>query len=370
MQSIPKGGRHGQGAQESGRALPKCPCGTAGPVPVAGDAVPDAPLSRAGAPYERRLVAIPVLVITGFLGCGKTSLLRHLLPLCGEAGLRPALIINEVGDVDVDGQLLADLHAEQARLVGGCVCCTLQAQLAETLYDLLDRQAADLILIECSGLSNPVDVLTALSTPALVPRIAISHILCLLDAGRARKVLQATELARAQVSTADVLVLNKADIVAASERAAVEALAAEHAPNATALWASYGDLGPEPLRKILTDPAPTRCHCGHDHAHDHDHDHAPALPDSFCTVAVRLPDEVTRPALEGVLAALPANVLRAKGFANVAGEGWQVLHRVCDSVEISPLGSRAPSVGAVLVCIGQHLDGPSLRRSISKLVNQ
>ena len=79
---------------------------------------------------EKDIMPIPVIIVTGFLGCGKTSFLRHLLPRCGVAGLRPALIINEVGDVDVDGELLADLQAEQARLVGGCVCCTLQSQSA------------------------------------------------------------------------------------------------------------------------------------------------------------------------------------------------------------------------------------------------
>ncbi|HEY3416470.1 MAG TPA: GTP-binding protein, partial [Armatimonadota bacterium] len=177
-------------------------------------------------------MSVPVIIISGFLGCGKTSFLRHLLPLCGEAGLRPALIINEVGDVDVDGELLADLQAAQSLLVGGCVCCTLQAQLATTVQDVLDRQAGDLIIIECSGLSNPLDVVGVLSTPMLLSRVAVSHVICLLDARRGPILLKAAELARAQVATADVLIFNKADTIAEAERPGVEATVAALAPAA------------------------------------------------------------------------------------------------------------------------------------------
>jgi len=310
-------------------------------------------------------MAIPVIIVSGFLGCGKTTFLHHLLPRCGVVGLRPALIINEVGDVDVDGELLADLHAEQARLVGGCVCCTLQSQLAGTLYDLLERQAGDVIIIECSGLSNPIDVLSALSAPALLREIAVSHIVCLLDVARADKLLQVTELARVQVAGADVLILNKLDRVDTARRERLTALIDGVNTRAVRHWASYGDIGNPALDALLTAPAPVRCACGEGHAHDYDHDHDHAhtheLPSSFCTVALPLPSRVERAALETLLRDLPDNVIRAKGFAAVSEEGWHVIQMVYDAFDITPLHGAAPAIGAVLVCIGQHLEPAKLQ---------
>lgn len=302
-------------------------------------------------------MSIPVIVVTGFLGCGKTSFLRHLLPRCGVVGVRPALIINEVGDVDVDGELLADLHSEQARLVGGCVCCTLQSQLSGTLFDLLERQAGDVIIIECSGLSNPLDVLSALSAPALLREIAVSHIVCLLDAGRAMKVLPMVELARVQAATADVLILNKLDRLDAGRREEVDAFLDGVNARASRYWVSYGDIGSTALDALLTVPPLVRCACAdmNDHDHEHHHGYAHSLPDSFCTAAFPLPEQVHRPALEALLHALPAEVIRAKGFALLADEGWHVVQRVYDVVDISPLYGAVPGIGAMLVCIGQHL---------------
>lgn len=313
---------------------------------------------------------IPVLIITGFLGCGKTSFLRHLLPMCGEVGMRPVLIINEVGDVDVDGELLADLHAEQTRIVGGCICCTLQSRLSATLEEVLDRQAGEIILIECSGLSNPIDVLSALSTPALLPRLAVSHLICLLDGKRAEAALKVVELAKAQVASADLLLLNKADKVSAEQRANVEALAGVLNPHAQRSWTTYGDLGAEALRALLTDPPPVRaqCGCGHDHCHhDHGHHAHRQLPASFCTVALPLPDSVPRAALDALLAGLPAGVIRAKGFAHTVEDGWVVLHKVFDTYDIIPLEGPAPSAGAILICIGQHLDPDDLQARVAAL---
>lgn len=312
-------------------------------------------------------MSIPVLIVTGFLGAGKTSLLRQLLPLCGEAGVRPALIINEVGTVDVDGQLLADLHAEQARLVGGCVCCTLQAQLGETVHDLLDRQACDLIIIECSGVSNPLDVVSVLSTPALVSQVAVSHVLCLLDASRVEKTLKMVELAQTQAATADILVLNKTDCLDDARTDAVRALATQINPHAVQHWAQYGAIGREALLALLTDTPPIRyaCDCGHHHCHHEPHTHA--LPASFCTVALPLPSPISREDLEGLLHALPAEVIRAKGFADVLSEGWQVLHKVFDSVECYPFTGPAPSTGAILICIGQHLPIAEIEELIAGL---
>ena len=311
------------------------------------------------------MASIPVIIITGFLGSGKTTFLRHLLSLCGEAGVRPALIVNEVGKVDVDGELLSDANAEQVRLVGGCVCCTLQAQLADTIEDVLERRAGDLIIIECSGLSNPIDVLTVLGLPFLLRRVAVSHVVCLLDAPRAQKVLQVAELAKSQLAAADLVVFNKTDLLPPGVDRTVEALVAEIAPGARRRWAAYGDIGREELWRLLTDPAPVRATCACARPYHHG-EHARELPASFCTAAFVLPDELDPAAVRQLLSALPENVIRAKGFAHLAGAGWHVLHRVFETGELIPLGGDPPRCGGVLVCIGRQLQPADLAALFSE----
>ena len=297
-----------------------------------------------------------MIVITGFLGCGKTSFLRHLLPLCEDAGVRPALIINEVGDIDVDGELLADLHAEQVRLVGGCVCCTLQSQLTETIYNVIENKLGDVIIIECSGLSNPVDVVNALSTPALVREIAISNIICLLDTKRAPKLLGLIEMAKGQVSSANIIILNKLDLADDSIVSESTNLVQELAPYSEIHKASYGDIGRNRMLSILTDTASAvtgcECNCGDP---DHHHDHSRTLPASFCTTALNLPESVTRAAINNLLQHLPDYVIRSKGFAYIEDTGWHILHKVYETINITPLSGPAPKAGPILVCIGQHL---------------
>jgi len=309
---------------------------------------------------------IRVIIVTGFLGGGKTSFLRHLLPVCGEVGLRPALIINEVGAVDVDGELLADLHLEQVKLVGGCVCCTLQAQLKETLFDVVEQQRGDCIIIECSGLSNPVDVLNVLTIPALISRVVVSHLVCLVDATRMEKIVHTIELAKTQIATADLVLVNKADQVDAGRRAALQRVATGLAPQAAVQWTTYGNPGADLLRQLLTDPAPVKTWeqaAAATPRHDHPHTHS--LPASFCTLALPLPARLSRAQLQQLLQALPANVIRAKGFARLDDGAWQVLHRVYDAIDIAPYAAEMPSCGAVLVCIGQHLEAAAIQRIIA-----
>jgi G3E family GTPase len=278
-----------------------------------------------------------------------------LLPLCAEAGVKPALVINEVGDTDIDGELLAELHTEQVKLVGGCVCCTLQAQLAQTIYDILDKAENDIVIIECSGLSNPIDVVSVLTTPALITKVGVNHVVCLVDSPRADKILRVAELAKSQVAYSDLIVLNKIDKVDQVDRANVESRIREIAPETELLWAAYGDIGHDRLLQLLKDvPSEHGCSCGHDHTHEHGHTHS--LPASFCTTAVHLPECVAHENLLKMLSALPDNVIRAKGFAYSDGIGWQVLHKVYDSVDITPLSGPAPNAGAILICIGQHLN--------------
>jgi G3E family GTPase len=314
---------------------------------------------------------IPVVIVSGFLGSGKTTFLRNLLPVCGKYAIKPALIINEVGKADVDGELLDDLVTDSVRLLGGCVCCTLQSRLSQTLDDVVSNYDTNMIIIECSGLSNPIDVISAVSMPALTGKVATAQVITLVDSKRAVKVLKVAELAKEQVRAGNVIVLNKTDEIEEAQWNEVYGLVKEISPDARILRAEYGDIGAEEFGKIVSDKSfykECTCQCGedHDHDHHHHHQHHHELPDSFFTVAVDLPDMTTEQ-IQQMMEKLPLDAIRVKGFA-FNGKEWFLLHRVYDSVDVMPY-KKEPSCGAVLICIGQRLNGDVIRDIVDQAVN-
>ncbi len=312
---------------------------------------------------------IPVVIISGFLGSGKTTFLRSFLPVCADFSIKPALIINEVGKADVDGELLDDLVTDSVKLLGGCVCCTLQSRLSQTLDDVVENYDTNMIIIECSGLSNPIDVISAVSMPALTGKVAVAQVITLVDSKRAVKVLKVAELAKEQVRAGNVIILNKIDEIDDAMRQEVCNITAEISNNAKILYAEYGNIGAEEFGNIINDKTfykTCTCDCGEDHDHHHHHQHHHELPDSFFTVAVDLPD-MTIEQIQDMMNKLPLDAIRVKGFA-YNGNEWFLLHRVYDSVDVMPY-KKEPSCGAVLICIGQRLNGDVIRDVVDKAVN-
>jgi G3E family GTPase len=186
---------------------------------------------------------IPVYLVTGFLGSGKTTLLLHWLrhPLLSDA----ALIVNEIGEVGFDNQILATAIDSSSLIANACVCCTGLPGLEEALEDLfwarLQKRmpAFGSVVIETTGLADPAPVLAALaSVPLLKERYRVAGVIATVGAVAGSKVLAAHEEARSQVSLADVLVITKSDLV---DRGDVSSLATElRAGNATALIETSG----------------------------------------------------------------------------------------------------------------------------------
>lgn len=161
---------------------------------------------------------VPVIMISGFLGSGKTTLLLRLLDYAAKQQWKTAVLMNEMGDQDVDGAIISgempDLPIE--KLLDGCICCTKRSELGQALNTLLD-QKPDLIFIETTGVANPEQILEDLQDPSLVDRISIQRKIALADG---RKFLEynsffasSRELVRTlrgQISFADIIILNKA----------------------------------------------------------------------------------------------------------------------------------------------------------------
>ena len=289
---------------------------------------------------------IPVTVITGFLGAGKTTLLRHLVETAG--GKRLALIVNEFGAVGVDADLLrgcgipACEEADIVELANGCLCCTVADEFVPAMEALLNRaEPPDHIVIETSGLALPKPLLKAFGWPGVRGRVTVDGVVTVVDgpavaAGRFADDPAAVARQRAedpgvehdnplaevyedQLTCADLVVLNKADLLDAATLARVRAEIAAVLPRAVQVVpAQHGRLGAAVLLGLGAaaegdlEARPSH-HDAEDGAHEHDDFESFVVP----LGEIAAPDELVA-RLRGVAEA--HDVLRIKGFVAVAGK--------------------------------------------------
>ena len=328
-------------------------------------------------------------LLFGFLGSGKTTLVRHIL---GERGAeRPtAVIVNEFGEVGVDGEVIAGNNVDLVELTSGCLCCTLRGSLMSAVEELREKAAVERIIVEATGVASPGDMLEDLSDSTIAHELDVGPLVTVVDAPKFTRLQEMLgEFYEDQVENADVLVLNKIDLATVEELD--EAMAAVRAinPDATLLFAEQGDTdlallldGPE--SELLTQ---TKAEAGvrfrpdsnlgdhhtHDHDHDHDHDHhghdhrdhdsgsggghshAPA--ESF---VMDVPGEFSSEDLADAFASMPGNVWRSKGFLTVDGEP-SMLQFTMGQLEIE----RAPARERFyLVMIGKDLDRTAVESAV------
>ncbi len=155
----------------------------------------------------------PITLVTGYLGAGKTTLLNHLLS--ADHGRRIAVIVNEFGEVGVDGELVLNLEEDVVELTNGCVCCTMREDLIETIEELLEREDAfDHIVIETTGIADPGStVMTVLQHPDAGERFEVDGVVTVVDALNLPRQMEHGPEARAQIAYADAIVVNKTDLV-------------------------------------------------------------------------------------------------------------------------------------------------------------
>lgn len=296
------------------------------------------------------LTKTPVTVITGFLGSGKTTLIRHLM--AHPHGKRLAVLVNEFGSVGVDGDILkscADANCPEENIVelaNGCICCTVADDFIPTIETLLSRSMPpDHILIETSGLALPKPLLKAFDWPAIRSRITVDGVIALADAeavaaGRFAPDPAAVERQRAadenldhdtplgevfedQIACADIVLLTKADLAGEAGLAAARSAIAAEAPRAVPMLAvTDGVIDPKVILGIEAaaedDLAARPSH--HDGEAEHEHD-------DFASLVIDLPEIADPAALLGAIETLAReqNVLRVKGYIAVAGKPMRLL---------------------------------------------
>jgi len=296
---------------------------------------------------------IPATIITGFLGAGKTTLIRHMLQ--NAQGRRIALIINEFGDLGVDGDILKGCGDETCReedvmeLSNGCICCTVADDFIPTMEKLLAREdKPDQIVIETSGLALPQPLVRAFNWPGISTQVTVDGVVTVVDGkavteGRFAHSVAAvdaqrkldenldhetplSELFEDQIACADMIVVNKTDLLEVSEaEALVHTLRESSRDGVQVVTTAMGKLPVDVLlgQGIGAEGDLEARHELHHHHHDHDEDHGDDHDhDAFESFVVTLGEIADTKAFSDQVSAIIGehDILRLKGFAAVSGK--------------------------------------------------
>ncbi|NJL60877.1 MAG: GTP-binding protein [Methylacidiphilales bacterium] len=334
---------------------------------------------------------LPVTIITGFLGSGKTTLLNHILS--NQQGLKTAVLVNEFGEIGIDNELIisADEGNNMVELSNGCICCTINNDLVDAVYKVLERQEnIDYLVVETTGLADPLPVALTFLGTELRDLTRLDSIVTVVDAANYSLDLFNSEAALSQISYGDVILLNKTDLVSESELADVERKINEIKGDARIIRTKNSQV---PLPLILSvglfesdkyfDAVDDHKHehhdhhdhhdhsnCGHDHNHEHDHHHSEHLEnDGFTSISYQIDRPFTIRKFQYFLDnQLPATVFRAKGIMWFAESPKRHIFHLCGKRFTMDDDEWKGEQKNQLVLIGQNLDKETLLEQIKNCV--
>jgi G3E family GTPase len=337
---------------------------------------------------------IPVHLLSGFLGSGKTTLLRRMLDYYTAQGKKPAVIMNELGDINLDGQLVGD-EVPMAEMLSGCICCTMRGDLGMEISMLINEHQPDVIFIESTGAANPMETLDGVTEAAMYKSIDLRSVITVVDgpellARRARKG-RTFKLMQEQIRCATILLLNKVDKLEPDQLVEAQQQLRELNDHAQIIatvrcaiddWSwldaeveAHAHVQDHQLTATETQHIAAHTHgegeectvagCTHDHdhaadAHHHSHEHVMVVTHYW-----RGP--VSSEAFESLLQRLPDNIYRAKGIVTFTDAPsrflFQYAYKESDFLRIDPQGQ----VNDVAVFIGEHFSKAWLLRELELL---
>jgi len=293
---------------------------------------------------------IPFTVIGGYLGAGKTTLLNHILR--HSAGRRFALLINDFGSINIDAELVESEEGDIVNLANGCICCSLAAGFVVAIQTVLGQDPLpDRVIVEASGVSDPSKIALYGQTPGF----SLDGVLVVVDAERVRaqagdKYVGQTVMR--QLKSADLIILNKVDLVTAEQKQAVRDWLALTAPASRIVEAQHGRV---PLEFLLgIESRQEFAHAPESHGHDHAH------AADFETWSYVGDAPLVRPSFERLIGALPEAIVRAKGVLYLADEPecrtiFQLVGRRRSLSPGQPWGDESPQTRIVWIGLSKQV---------------
>jgi G3E family GTPase len=308
---------------------------------------------------------IPVTVLTGYLGAGKTTLLNRILS--ENHGRRFAVVINEFGELGVDNDLVVDADEEVFEMNNGCICCTVRGDLIRIIGGLMKRKGLDGIIVETTGLADPAPVAQTFFVDEDVKRATkLDAIVTVVDAKHLPARLKDSAEAAEQIAFADIIVLNKMDLVTEAEAAEVERLIRAINPYAEIRRSTKSDV---PIDSVIGRDAFNLARIlekepeflsGEDH-----HEHDSEVNSVSFEVSKPIDAEKFNAWISQLLQTKGQDLLRTKGILHYAGDNrrfaFQAVHMIADGDYIGEVKEGDPRRSKI-VFIGRDLNRPQLRR--------
>jgi G3E family GTPase len=306
---------------------------------------------------------IPTYILSGFLGSGKTTFLNKLIDHYTASGLRPAVLMNEFGEVNIDGALI-DENVPIKEMLNGCICCSIRGDLTHSLNDTVKEYDPDVIFVETTGIANPMEVVDAASDLMLLDKVVVRSIITIVDSVRFLDLSRrfgtkgkTIKMMRGQIQFASQVILNKTDLLSTDELLEVEGLVKEINPKANIHLSSYCEVD---LQSLLL-PTQFSFENMESHYHDYDHHHVMVFTYYFKQVIDRIK-------FEAFLRQLLDEILRAKGFVEFRDVPGRFLFQFAYR---EPLFTRyqTNTLPLVAVFIGSDLPRGMLEKSLQEIEN-
>jgi len=293
----------------------------------------------------------PLVILTGYLGAGKTSLLNHLLALPSIRGRKVALIINEFGTLGIDGlKVEAGVHAKFELNRGSLFCICIKTEFIKTLTTIAGEVQPDLVLVEATGVADPCDIEQFLDVPTLAGRFRVQASVCVVDAEGFTRVAAFMQSARRQAVWADGIAINKTDLVTPSDLGILRHVLTGLNPRAPQVEVTYGRIPDTFLYSLVHERRPEPA--------------SERPPEDMVSVSLQTHRVVDRAAFMGAIMSLGDNLLRLKGVVRFHDGRFfvdVVNGRVTE--EHPPAGSEATAFVAIGWQVSRDTLGAAFRRT-------